>query len=613
MPDAMTGESADIYKEIIREAYIEPIRSVVIVDDEFPTIEGLLASQYEKNVNGIPEPAWRWKGKVEDAQRVEKLLNICRKYSWTVDIYDGKNHSGNSDDDNEIKIAQHLHQSDLMILDYQLDGNDNDGDRAIEILRKLAANQHFNIVLIYTNAAIDEIFNNIILSLMPPDETLEYKESVADALEDWEDQKEDIHKLLREIVDLNIYLKYRNGGKTVLSSFIREPELDFLRDIYKKKPKKIKISPLDILNHLLYNIQEDLSERLYENGSNEIKWSKEEEWNWIRIDKLFLTVINKDVEADSLIDLLENILYRWQPDPHRLIISKMRAELDERGVILEDAVLENNLMQAGWFWENLRLHDKKEERKNKLSTVISNQWERLLDRMFTPVLEYAEKVIDYETSRWNNPVEGVLKHFDVNMENNEQHQKVLLNSNCHFCSKKPEGWHLTTGHVINIEKDYWICLTPACDLVPEQKSGGRYRALYPMMPFKAVRLHPFSRKEDALSKANSNICLFLKIEDEIKAFQFVPIYKPSANLDRPPANPVWEEMFADKCGKFEQDTKRLSIARLEWNNDKQEIRSTLHKAVIVSQLRYEYALNLLQRLSMTLSRIGLDFISLKTE
>ena len=52
------------------------------------------------------------------------------------------------------KVVNHLHQSDLLILDYQLDkSKSGDGTLAIQILRDLISNEHFNLVIVYTNEA----------------------------------------------------------------------------------------------------------------------------------------------------------------------------------------------------------------------------------------------------------------------------------------------------------------------------------------------------------------------------------------------------------------------------------------------------------------------------
>ena len=149
------------YRDLIRDVYIDPIRTVVVIDDEFPSLDGLIAEKWdgEKGRGGTEE----------NAEKVKNILAACRRKDrrWLVDVHDGKKIS--TDDDQ--CIASHLHQSDLMILDYHLEGNEGSGDKAIAILKELAANDHFNMVIIYTKGYendagdLDRVIGEIALGL----------------------------------------------------------------------------------------------------------------------------------------------------------------------------------------------------------------------------------------------------------------------------------------------------------------------------------------------------------------------------------------------------------------------------------------------------------------
>ena len=68
-------------------------------------------------------------------------------------------------------------------------------------------------------------------------------------------------------------------------------------------------------------------------------------------------------------------------------------------------------------------------------------------------------------------------------------------------------------------------------------------------------------------------------------------------------------MFAANQGCFSTEgTWELTLARIRGNGD--GIRSESTTGVVVGQVRYEYALNLLHRLGYHLSRVGLDFKAL---
>ena len=60
-----------------------------------------------------------------------------------------------------------LHQSDLLVLDYELDKTSpEDGTTAINILRGLMSNRHFNLVVVYTQVELDKVFDEVRWSLI---------------------------------------------------------------------------------------------------------------------------------------------------------------------------------------------------------------------------------------------------------------------------------------------------------------------------------------------------------------------------------------------------------------------------------------------------------------
>ena len=182
--------------------------------------------------------------------------------------------------------------------------------------------------------------------------------------------------------------------------------------------------------------------------------------------------------------------------------------------------------------------------------------------------------------------------------------------NYYYSAKPIDSRHLTTGQVFELvepstpdKKVYWICLSPACDLVPGQKDGGLRKRLGAVMPFLAVQLEP-AKISVALENINHNRFVFVQIGEAIEAFQFTGAQGSSL--------PIWEQMFANDAGRFvdsnESEQRTLVIQRMLDDNGTLVLKP--YDAKVVCQLRYEYALNLLQRLGHALSRIGLDFRTL---
>ena len=143
----------DHYRNFVDEAFVEPIRSVLIVDDQYPTYDEVLRHRDSaKSDQGyVSEKNWQ-----KNPERIRKVIRRFRKNDppLLVDIHDGQN----VDPESETVVAEHLHQSDLLVLDYNLEGTTGGGARAIETLRHLTSNDHFNLVVIYTNEDIDNVF-----------------------------------------------------------------------------------------------------------------------------------------------------------------------------------------------------------------------------------------------------------------------------------------------------------------------------------------------------------------------------------------------------------------------------------------------------------------------
>jgi len=59
--------ACNLYREAISKAYIDPIRTVIAVDDEFPTMDALLST-------APGEQGYCWKGMPENARRLKQLF-----------------------------------------------------------------------------------------------------------------------------------------------------------------------------------------------------------------------------------------------------------------------------------------------------------------------------------------------------------------------------------------------------------------------------------------------------------------------------------------------------------------------------------------------------------
>lgn len=593
MTEHIAADTAPSRSALIDDVFIKPIRTVMVVDDEFPTLDDF-----------IRDGAGLDRKKAENIDRVRNLLAFCRDpdRAWLVDIHDGCSNTEG------MAIAGHLHHSDLLILDYHLDGQTDRGDKAIEILRELAKSPHFNLVIIYTAADefaggdLTRTLGEIALGLTFKDQSLEWSgpgfDKIEDTLDQWEGHDPGVLKLLADAIDPLTFVRIRWEENRSLKNELQRKEWGgFNAIIDRAKEHGLTLKPESVLKWCLGRAQQHFLKSLspFDLGKVGVGIS-DVGTNWIRTNRVFVTVVSKKRNTSELPLLLSAALQEWDPFPQRLILSKMRVELDAIGANAENEILSNKHLQAGWL-EDLLIEASQAAPTN---VTIERHWESLGDAIRSNVTEYSVLLANSLRGLPDIKRHSFENEPPLNYEN--ERRQICLEANIFACSKHISGSHLGVGHILQTqrcgEKHYWICLSPACDLVPGQKNSGWMARLGTWMPFKAVQLFPEST-DSALKEATRANHLFLRIDGSPQAFGFSP--SPSAL-----SNPRWEQMFAKDNGVFGDSRRQLTIADLSAGGG-DELAAATSIGLVVAQVRYEYALNLLQRLGANLSRIGLDF------
>jgi len=592
--DNAVNDAVGSYRDLINEAFISPIRSAVVVDDEFPTLDGFLVDREAAAIKPY-------------AGRALDIINFCRNrlpYPWIVDIHDGRNISF----DGEALTATHFDHTDLLVLDYHLNGNEGGAERALSLLRKLSSNEHFNLVIVYTNNDISETLKQIALALSCDSVFSSFFSNVshkylARVILKWEETHGDVLSELTESIDRLTLVKAVTKGEYWLKQFERLDEFRVFCDVLTLAPDGLRFNGVDMLKYVLGEKFKLLKEQmsvvnfgLVETG--ELNAPDGRVVNWVRVDSLFVTVVNKtDVAPDQFADCLVTAIEAWDPSPHRLILSRMRGEVSRRGIMVEQEVLKNPYLQAAWLSDIFKRENS--ELRTNVRRNVSRHWESLGSKVEPGVLRFAEKVGQYLA---DNDVE-VSKYCETYIMSNTE--KIALHVNNYVCSKPVEGHHLSTGHVFSLGKDeYWICLTPACDLEPREDVSGGNKHLGTWKPFKAAQIVPMPDCIPALKNATRGNHLFLSIgETEPVAFTFLP-NAGSEHSETPTLR--WQQFYARDQGKFDNQSNFFNVARSLVTEKGLAFEEQV--ALVIAHVRYEYALHLLHRLGSHLSRVGLDFV-----
>jgi len=579
---------------LVHEAFIAPIRSVLIIDDRYPTWETIFRKEYD------PESD-KWAG----SERILQVVSQFRSKSpaLTVDIHDGTDNA---------EISKFLHQSDLLVLDYQLEPVAPHGVIAAEILTRLMNSTHFNLVVVHTETAdLVEPFNSILLRLLPPTATDTAKINRGqDLIETAEDEiAEDIQMRLVASLTASGYLAFRRAlDQGVLpKDFIETaPEAAGFRDICKEAKwngGQCRTMWYWVLSKHEGNMKGDTREL------SGFKWKSPDETErpWIRASAGFVAFARK--QNTELLETLRLALEDWKPSPSRMISSRIRAEISALGVMAEDTTF--NDRRAHWkYYQELLAADGGDEtgdshRRTLIEAHAARHTERLLDKVGVKAVDFGLKLVECDPGATTLGAEGFATHYGVPAPVEGEQDVALHHYNAYVSTKPVSGWHLQPGHIIKVGKDLWVCVSPACDLVPKQKNqigmSGSSKSL--TKPFLAVQLHARPNVERADVNSNTMVFLLDEKKNEVAPYSVFPKKGEYGS-------PIWRMMFASKHGRFKikaDKTADLSLRIVSGESGELEIKS--FDAHIVAQLRYEYALNLVNKLGVEFTRIGLDFVA----
>ena len=561
------------YRAFIKEAFIDPIRSVLIVDDDYPTYDDLLTPP---DLSGAADGV---KGKKTWRTRPERVANLIgtfrrRPRPLLVDIHDGSNVSA----EDEAATATHLHQCDLLVLDYELDkGKPHDGTRAIEILRALMSNNHFNLVIIYTNEELDVVFNSVRWGLVAPSTEFFSDIEVENARElifNGETSVENFERHLLETIDSAQYFHSCQNQSSYLRTMAKDQEPYKLFNVQANSVDWTRDQRQLVLRYLLKEVENDNGVNTGSAGRfNNLEWSRKGP-NWIKSDSAFVALSKKTDNTDDLLSDLQKALIHWNPRHSRLLLTKLRAEIDEFGVAAQGPALSNHHALAYWY-HLLLTSGSINDRRWRILESVSRHSDQLLQTIFPHVEEFASRLIESEIAA-GDPIEICKDHFGVNLDNNVDRVQAALEHNAFVCSMDPAGWHLTTGHIFAMSDGHWLCLSPACDMVPSQVPDWRTDALGERLPFIAVRLHPI-KSTKVPDDIHSNRFLFLHMEGQLHGFCF---NHPSGEESAP----HWHILYAEKRGQFVGKDFEFTVSHIEQGETKLVSNLLQSKVVVTAQV-----------------------------
>ncbi|MDK7758810.1 response regulator receiver domain [Providencia rettgeri] len=611
-------ESIPTYSQLIHEAFIDPIRSVTVIDDEYPTFAELLSKTIipaaSSDIAHTRQSTEQHSFKPENIERLKSIIDLCHfEKKWSIDVYDGKSPEIGGQD----SIPHHLGHSDLIVLDYHLDGeaSTDNGERARQIIRSLENNNHFNMIIVHTKGSesndIQQVFDEILCLFVSRDKTYPYdvNEENNGIIDDWVD----INENNNQFSFLNINMGLQNcllsldssekallatrSPKHLLHSF--EAELIQLSSTISSD-SKCEIEKNDLIKwyfHDQFKKHKDNFEGICKKGF-QWKWAPENSLNFIQTGHVFITVIKKS-NIDPKIELIESLekaLTEWNAPPMHLLMAKMRHLIDEKGLEQANKIIAYREAQAGWLY-NLIDSNNNGNSFPAHDIVINAHWEQLARKTKNEIRNFSMSLINAISRDKKESSINIVKKFFPECQSDPN--KTLAFLNAFTCSQLVLEKNLTTGTVLKINNEYWVCLSPACDITPRINGRWKERIGEDKLAFKAVKIESITNHKNANEKANSNNYIYIIENHEPKIFSFI---------DKEGSNPSWDIFYASNLGCFNDDNKLdVSFLRLNNSEDSTELKIIKETASVIAELRYEYALNFLQKLGANQSRVGLGF------
>ena len=584
------------YEELISEAFIDPIRSVLIVDDDYPTLrEVLLPKEEQEDRHG--HKSWRSETGKADVQAVIDEFRRPDAPSYILDVHDATS-PGTDEDEEHVGTLQ---QTDLLVLDYQLDKTrEGDGTLAVRIAREALSNKHFNLVLVHTQENLDDVFFEFVLGFLQPSFSIEPPpdDATIEQLADFEDE-------LASTVTTVLYAAARRQLLRAPEKFDRVvrtgtgPWGEFAKLLVDKGVER-KVWP-GAARHVLA-IFETTNPTLFADRKLDVLDWQGDGIKFVRAARGFVAFKSKK-DGGSLLGAVRSALTTWEPLPSRLMLTKLRAEMNERGIEVQDDALGRADVGAVWY---LRLLEQEERTLDALvDSTARKHAEQLLDQLMPAVASFAKRIRSVDVGR--PPGDVIKDRFGLNIENTTALNEAKIGHNAFVGSKPNRSAHLEIGHVLHIDGEYWVCLTPACDMIPKRQRGDPRDQVSGLKRFTAVKLMPRTPGKN-LRDAQRGGLVFANIE----ARNGPPTRSSFAVANQAGESPTSMTMYVTDDGYLPTEGPVVcTVGFLSSTKNEIDPLDSLNlvrvEAHVCGMLRYEYALEIQSHLTASQSRIGLDF------
>ena len=594
------------YNSLVTQTFCDnAIRSVMMIDDEFLSypalLERLRTSQNQHDTF------------IENSSRASELEIFFQSKNILCDI------------DNS---AEHAHwdkirKSDLIIIDYHLENNSP--QKTLEILNDLQTSQHMNLAVVYTNESLEDVWKQIASTLIKKHETTHIIDVLdIDNLEtSWEEITQDDTYLLSN-VEIAHYLNTKVAPQRILDIIDGDTNLALISSEIKTKydspDDDFKI--LDNLATLVCNYQLERISSLFDinvtSESNNFK-AKKNGTKWIKINNVFICLVNK-VDSSTRIetpprkiwDTLTESLIEWKPTYYQLMQSEIQNFIESNAFAFSTMHDNEILSQSAWLNEILKANEPTQHAI--VFSLFKNLSEDLLFKFknSSTLNEYISNIIlfykntydNYESNSANRSLEYCAKEMSLKAEENT-YIEMYHSLNKHASSKNYEQKFISTGTVFfdTTNRKWYLCVSAACDMVPNQGGDPHHIRLTPHRIIKVLELFEVSKPRDALKKATSSNYIYILDQKKPLYLSIIHGQRPLPSIDY--------ILLKDHKNTVTEQPNMVHGFLIEKDNDSQYPNLNMIELKIKSQLRSGYAERFQSLAAQHTARIGVDYFDAK--
>ncbi|WP_434927826.1 response regulator receiver domain [Shewanella sp. HL-SH2] len=554
------------YKQQITKTFRDDaIRSVLLIDDDYHPYTDLAQKQQElieeiqkiapKLPEGelppaIPQDAKDVKlmlsevyAKIELLRESAKSIADSFKRTSVAAEFGRFFHNAKCICDVEKQTAQlnpeKVRKSDLIILDYCL--NRDDPSASLQLLRELSSSKHLNLVVIYTNKSLSEVWLEIAATLRGP-KTLTPQEYFSDdpiSLSLWDDASDEYQEFWSTLSRPEEVSFILDGPAHPITDELRvrfwsdiQAREEFDQDIHKEPTTAI-------VNYLC---ELDISEKNLLTAGREKSHIHGKDNIWIQCGEVFIALCEKkDSSSEEIVtqpqavwDKLEEALHSWYPSFYRVVLSELQNRIEDSNFSMSKIVGKPEHEQIALLWSILKedpnrqliiseslLHHLLQDISDELLHRDNKAVPNLIKSVANSTVENPPVFIPFKKSNSQPHNEFVQKalevsksNFKTNQEKFDQnfHMSVAHAHNKLLSTKRSLPEYITTGTILKSSEgkqtNWYVCVTPSCDTVPNQETDEVARWLSPHRLLSFIKL---TREElcDALSVATQSSHVFI--------------------------------------------------------------------------------------------------------